>query len=279
MNLEFITVKKVESGPVTIHCVQAPESGEIANAQIIETPNKLLLIDTLLLKPHADELRTYIESLGKPLERILITHHHPDHWIGAASFEGAHIAAFPEVIGIINAMADYFLNFHRSMHPDQPDAIPTNKVLPTEAVEEGAFDFDGVTINLIKVYETECPVNMVVELPDQKILLVQDLVYHNCYGYFGERTQAGDYCFDNWIAALKSFEPKGYEHVVPGHGDPTDPSVFPIMIGYLTFAKQKIAEGLRGDDLRNSIMAEYPNYGLTMALWMSDFMLFTFKPQ
>jgi glyoxylase-like metal-dependent hydrolase (beta-lactamase superfamily II) len=279
MSLQFIKVKKVESGSVIIHCVQAPESGEIVNAQLIETPNKLLLIDTLQLKPHADELREYIESLNKPLERIIITHHHPDHWIGAASFEDYPIAAFPEVIGIINALADYLLGFHRSLHPDNPDVIPSKKVLPTEVLEEGPFDFDGVTVNLIKVFETECPVNLVVELPEHKILLAQDLVYNKAYPYFGERTQAGDYSFDNWIAVLKSFETKGYEHILPGHGDPTDPSIIQIMIGYLNFAKQKVTEGLRGDELISSIKNEYPDYGLELTLTMSNYMLFIFKPE
>ena len=213
MSFNFINIKKIENEAVTIHCVQAPEDGEMVNAQIIETPNKLLLIDTLQLKPHADELKLYIDSLNKPLDKILISHHHPDHWFGAASFEGYPISAFPEVIGIINALADYLLGYHRSLHPETPDVIPSNKVLPTIPLEEGTIDFDGITINLQKVYETECPVNLVVEIPDHKILLAQDLVYNKAYPYFGERTQAGEYGFDNWIAVLESFEAKGYEHI------------------------------------------------------------------
>lgn len=279
MSFNFINIKKIENEAFTIHCVQAPEDGEMVNAQIIETPNKLLLIDTLQLKPHADELRLYIDSLNKPLDKILISHHHPDHWFGAASFEGYPISAFPEVIGIINALADYLLGYHRSLHPETPDVIPSNKVLPTIPLEEGTIDFDGITINLQKVYETECPVNLVVEIPDHKILLAQDLVYNKAYPYFGERTQAGEYGFDNWIAVLESFEAQGYEHILPGHGDPTDLSIIPTMVGYLNFAKAKVNEGLRGEDLINSIKAEYPNYGLELTLHMSNYMLFVFQNQ
>lgn len=277
MDFEFIKIKKVELDGATIHCVQAPESGEMVNAQLIETPNKLLLVDALQLVPHAKELRQYVDSLGKPLERILITHHHPDHWFGTASFEGVEIAAFPETIGTINALADYLMGYHRSLHPDQPEVIPDNKVLPTVEVQEGASEFDGLKIKLIKVLDTECPVNMAVELPDHKTLLAQDLIYNKAYPYFGERTQAGEYSFDNWIATLEGFQAKNYQHILPGHGDPTTPEIIPAMIGYLEFAKQKVNEGLRGQDLIQSIKEKYPDYGLELTLHMSNYMLFEFQ--
>ncbi|MFB9295170.1 MBL fold metallo-hydrolase [Persicitalea jodogahamensis] len=279
MDFNYIKIKKVELDGATIHCVQAPEDGEMVNAQLIETPNQLLLVDTLQLVPHANELRQYVDSLGKPLSRILITHHHPDHWFGTSSFEGFEIAAFPETIGIMGALADYLLGYHRSLHPDQPDVIPDNKVLPTVQVQEGEFDLDGLKINLIKVLDTECPVNMVVELPEEKTLLAQDLIYHQAYPYFGERTQAGEYSFDNWIATLESFETKGYRHILPGHGDPTTPEIIPVMIGYLKFVKQQVNDGLRGQDLIQRIKAEYPDYGLELTLHMSNYMLFEFQNQ
>ncbi len=279
MNFEFIKVKKVDLGGATVHCVQSPETGEMVNAQLIETPNQLLLVDTLQLVPHAEELKQYVDSLGKPLDRILITHQHPDHWMGAASFKGVPVYAFSEVIGMIGYQADFLLDFHRQMHPDNPALVPAEKVLPTETIEEGILDFDGVKINLIKVVETECPVNMAVELPDHKALLAQDLVYNKVFPYFGEKTQSGDFGFDNWIEVLKSFEEKGYQHVFPGHGDPTDASIFQEMIDYLDFVKGKVAEGQQGDDLVYSVKNQYPDYNLELTIYMSIYSLFNYRPQ
>lgn len=278
MAFQYIVVKKVDLGGVTIHCVQSPESGEMVNAQLIETPNKLLLIDTLQLVPHAEELKQYILSIGKPLDRILITHHHPDHWLGAASFSEYPIFAFPEVIGTLGYLADYLLGYHRSLHPDQPDVIPAEKVLPTESIEEGPFEFDGVLLNLMKVYDTECPINMVIELPKHSALLAQDLIYNKAFPYFGERTTAGEYAFDSWIKALETFGEKKYTHIFPGHGDPTDASIIPVMIEYLKFAKDRVHEGLRAEQLIDSIKSQYPDYGLELTLHMSNYMLFEFKP-
>lgn len=279
MDFEYIKVKKVDLDGVTVHCVQSPETGEMVNAQLIETPSHLVLVDTLQLVPHAEELKRYIDSLAKPLNRIIITHQHPDHWMGTASFQGTPMYAFAEVIGILGYQADFLLDFHRKMHPDNPEVVPAEKVLPTEAIEEGIFDLDGVRINLIKVLETECPVNMVVELPDYQAILAQDLVYNGVYPYFGEKTQSGDFCFDNWIKVLKSFQEKGYQHVFPGHGDPTDASIFQEMIGYLDFVKGKVAEGQQGDDLVASIKTQYPGYQLDLTLYMSIYSLFNYRPQ
>lgn len=277
MNFKYLNVIKIELGKMTVHCVQAPESGEMVNAQLIETPNKLLLIDTLQLKPHADELRQYIQSLGKPLERILITHHHPDHWFGAASFEGYRMEALPETIGIINALADFVLDYHRQLHPDDPEVIPDHKVVPEIEAKEGLIDFDGEQLNIIKVLDTECPCNMVIELPEHNTLLSQDLIYNGAYPYFGEKTSDGKLSFDNWIGVLKSFQKKNYERIIPGHGDPTTPAIIPTMIGYLEFAKAKLAEGLQGQELIGSIKKQYPDYALELTLIMSNYMLFEYK--
>ena len=279
-NFKYINVKKVVLETVTIHCVQAPEDGEMTNAQLIETADQLILVDTLQLKTHADELRTYVDSLGKPLERVIITHIHPDHWMGAPSFSGYPVYALEEVIGSINAMSDYFIGFHRSLHPDNTDeVIHREKVVPTEILQEGILEIGGVQLNLIKVFNTESLVNLIVEIPAEKVLLAQDLIYHKVYAYFGDRTSDGQYSFDNWISALNNLKTKGYLHVFPGHGDPSDSSVFDEQIGYLQFVRKLVYDGLQGEELIGEIIAQYPDYKLVLTLKMSNYMLFIFQLQ
>jgi glyoxylase-like metal-dependent hydrolase (beta-lactamase superfamily II) len=278
--LKYITIDKVVLNSVTIHCVQAPEDGELTNAQLIETPGKLILVDTLQLKTHADELKAYADSLGKPLDRVIVTHYHPDHWMGAPSFAGTPIHALPEVIGGINAMADYFIGYHRSLHPDNAnEVIHSEKLLPTEVLAEGILEIDGVQLNLIKVLDTECPVNLLVEIPAEKVLLAQDLIYNKVYAYFGDRTSEGQYSFENWIKVLTDLMAKGYQHVLPGHGKPTDASVFEEQIGYLQYTKELVYQGLQGAELLDKVVARYPDYQLHLTLDMSNYMLFIFGKQ
>ena len=277
-NLRFIKISKVVLETVTIHCVQAPEDGELTNAQIIETQTQLILVDTLQLKPHADELRLYIESLGKPLERIIITHLHPDHWMGTPSFSGTPVYALAEVIDGINGMADYFISFHRSLHPENTDdIIYAEKNLPTEILAEGILEIDGVKMNMIKVSDTECPVNLVIEISAEKVLLAQDLLYNKVYAFFGDKTSDDQYCFDNWINVLTNLKSNGYLHVFPGHGKPSDATVLDEQIEYLMFVKQLVYQGLQGEELISRIVAKYPDYKLQLTLHMSNYMLFMFQ--
>ncbi len=276
--LKTLTVTKTEAKNVTVHTISSPIEGEMSNAQLIETENKLLLIDALQLKPHANELKDYVMSLGKPLDRVIVTHYHPDHWFGIASFKEFPVYAFQEVIDRINALADFVLDYHRNIHGDKAnEMIPTEKVTPSLPIQEGLFEFDGVTLNLMKIMDTEAPCILVAELAEQGILFAQDMVYRGAYAYFGDRTTEGGYCLNNWIDVIKGFQAKNYKVVLPGHGAPTDSSIFPVVLGYLEFVNQQLDEGKQGDDLIESIKAQYPDYLLDLTLVMSNYMLFEFE--
>ena len=54
---------------------------------------------------HAEELANYIAGLGKPVNRIVLSHIHPDHWSGLSvlheRFHQAPIYALPEITAYI----------------------------------------------------------------------------------------------------------------------------------------------------------------------------------
>jgi glyoxylase-like metal-dependent hydrolase (beta-lactamase superfamily II) len=276
--LEFLTVTKTVKSNVTIHTISSPLEGEMSNAQLIETDNKLLLIDALQLIPHATELKKYVNSIGKPLDRVIVTHYHPDHWFGIASFKEYPIYALQEVIDRIDAFADFVLNYHRGIHGENAAAlIPSEKVTPSIAIKEGLFDFDGITLNLMKILDTEAPCILVPELPEHGILFAQDLVYNGAYAYFGDRTTDGGLCLNNWIKAIQDFKQKNYKIVLPGHGKPTDSSIFDEVITYLEFVKFELGAGKKGEELIESIKTRFPNYLLDLTLVMSNYMLFEFQ--
>ncbi len=278
VNLNYLTVTKTVKANVTIHTIASPIEGEMSNAQLIETPNKLLLIDSLQLVPHANELKKYVESIGKPLDRVIITHYHPDHWFGIASFKMYPIYALQEVIDRIDAFADFVLDYHRGIHGDNAaELIPSEKVVPTLPIQEGIFEFDGITLNLMKIMDTEAPCILVPEIPEHGILFAQDMIYNGAYAYFGDRTADGGLCLNNWIKAVQDFKQKNYQIVLPGHGAPTDSSIFDKVIEYLEFVKFELGAGKQGDDLIGSIKAKFPDYKLDLTLVMSNYMLFEFQ--
>src|SRR5882762_11336965 len=69
-------------GPVKIHSYLSPADGLQVNAQMIEGPNAVVIFDGQFLLPYADEVASYVRMLGKPVDRIILSHAHTDHWAG-----------------------------------------------------------------------------------------------------------------------------------------------------------------------------------------------------
>src|SRR5436853_6960847 len=68
-----------------IHRYAAGASGLFVNAYLVETPHGVVAIDATLTESDSKALRAKIDSIGKPLLAILITHGHPDHYNGVTN--------------------------------------------------------------------------------------------------------------------------------------------------------------------------------------------------
>src|SRR4051812_32625135 len=80
---------------VTVHSYMAPAEGDLVNSDIIGTSGRLIIVDAQLLLPYAKRVRAYAEGLGKPIDRVIVTHAHPDHFSGLEVFADLPIHAGP----------------------------------------------------------------------------------------------------------------------------------------------------------------------------------------
>src|SRR5260370_5656900 len=64
--------------PVKIHSYLSPADGFHVNTQMIDGPTAVVLFDGQLLLPYADEVASYVQALGKPVDRIILSHAHTD---------------------------------------------------------------------------------------------------------------------------------------------------------------------------------------------------------
>src|ERR1700720_1757834 len=76
------TVLVSQFGPVKIHSYLSPADGFHVNTQMIEGPTAVVIFDGQLLLPYAGEVASYVQALGKPVDRIILSHAHTDHWSG-----------------------------------------------------------------------------------------------------------------------------------------------------------------------------------------------------
>src|SRR6478609_5700507 len=154
-------------GSVKIHSYLSPADGLQVNTQMIEGPNAVVIFDGQLLLPYADEVASYVQALGKPVDRIILSHAHTDHWSGLQAlterFPDASVFALDGVADQLRARGPARLN---SFRPIYGDRIATKVTIPTETITEGVQRIDGITYEFKRIVDAESDLQLAALLPD-----------------------------------------------------------------------------------------------------------------
>ena len=165
-------------GPVKIHSYLSPLDGFHVNTQMIEGPTAVVIFDGQLLLPYANEVASYLHTLGKPVERIILSHAHTDHWSGlqvlTERFPHARVFALDGIADQLRARGQARLD---SFRPIYGDRIATEVTVPTEIITEGVQLIDGITYDFKRFVDAESDLQLAALLPEQKVLMAFDLVF------------------------------------------------------------------------------------------------------
>ena len=260
-----VTVQDLDG--VTVHSLTASEAVFANSTHIIETENSLVLIDTQFLLPNALEMRAYADALDKPIDRVYITHEHPDHFLGSEAFNDVPVFALSSVSALIAETGQAEVDEKQG---DFGSAIASTFVTPA-VVSPGTIEIDGVTFELEQVRNAEAENQLVVRLPDYGVIAVGDIVYSGVHLVLAGAP-------DTWTAVLLDLEAAGddYPVVLAGHGLPTDPSVYQTNVEWLAVAGQLLATVDNGADFKQGLIDAYPSYGVVGAI---DLVLPFFFPE
>ncbi|WP_371663051.1 MBL fold metallo-hydrolase [Streptomyces sp. NBC_00280] len=236
------TVTVLDKGAVRIHSYMSPADTFHTTTQLIETPARVIAVDAQLTPAYADEAVAYAKGLGKPLDRLIITHAHPDHYNGAARF-GVPVHALAQVREQIVARGD--------------SRLPTGLVIPvadfTPSVEiiAGTEVVDGIPFVFQAVSGGEAADELLVKLPGQGVLIAQDLIYHDVHLYLGNNDIAG------WQQAVDALAAEsGYDTILAGHGLPAGPEIYEEVRRYLADAHELLGDD--GEAYKKAIVDRYP---------------------
>jgi len=234
-----------------IHTYEAPETAVFVNAHILETENGLIVVDTQFLRPHAEEFRRYADSLGKPIDRVIITHSHPDHWFGCEYFRDVPIHALLQVADGIVGGGEAMIQGYA---PIFGDAITETVTAPEHIIRPGTETIDGVALTYEMAEGAEAGVNLVIELPESRVLLAQDLVYNRVHVFLQQKEMGP------WLAHLRRYLEEEYDFVLPGHGLPANMQALVDMVGYLETAQAALAVSNDVPTLKEHLVGKYPFY-------------------
>src|SRR6202049_2035008 len=189
-------------GPVKIHSYLSPVDGFHVNTQMIEGPTAVVIFDGQLLLPYADEVASYVQTLGKPVERIILSHAHTDHWSGlqvlTERFPDARVFALDGTAPHPHARGQARLD---SFRPIYGDRIATKVTVPTEMIAEGVQRIDGITYDFKRFVDAESDLQLAALLPEQKMLMAFDLVFSPNEHVF----TVVDH-FDHWMIVLEQLK-------------------------------------------------------------------------
>ena len=237
-----------------------------------------VLVDPPLTDTQAADVGDWIESTGRRLRQIYITHGHGDHWFGAIPL----LQRFPEVAvrateGTKEHMAGQNTAEFRAEFWDKvfPGQLPSGDV-DVDVVDDGGFELEGVAAPADRSrphrYRRD---DHAARAATSGCVVAGDVVYNGVHLYLAE--SGGIAGIDDWLAALDVAEALRPAAVVAGHKNPRafdDPSQIRATRQYLTDARHLLASSERAQEFYDAMLALHPDRLNPGALWGAAITLF-----
>ena len=238
---------------VKIHSFISPYPYAANATHVIETAHELVVVDTQFLNPMAQGFRAYVDSLGKPVNRIFISHGHPDHYFGLAS-------AFSDckaysLAGVNQIIAEWGPQMIKNQKPTFGDLIPDAVLVPQHSVAPDTSEvIDGLTYAYEVVEGAESEAQLLIKLPELGTIIAQDLVYSGVHIWLGMGW------FEKWATELQRLaDTEGYDYILAGHGLPCTKDEIHNNIRYIQTAQRLFEDGLGKDAFKARLLEAYPH--------------------
>ncbi len=188
----------------------------IANAGFVVTAQGVVVIDALGTPALAQRMLDQIRRITtQPVSHVIVTHYHPDHFYGLQTFKamGARIIAHRAARDYLHSeQAQARLAASRqTMAPwvdNQTRLIDADDWLDAERT----LSVGGVLFQIKPMGPAHTPEDLVVYLPEKKLLFAGDLVFGNRVPFVGQSDSG------QWAKALDALLSFDATVIVPGHG-------------------------------------------------------------
>lgn len=218
-----------------IHRHSTGPEGALVNAYLVETSEGIVALDGTLTVSDGRALRAQLESFGKPLLAVLVTHAHPDHYGGIVELVGGDDVPVVATVGVDAVIRRDDALKEEILRPMFGEEWPRERTFPNRTVSDGErVDLGGVSFTVLDLGPGESPHDSIWFLGDERrTVFLGDQVYDRKHAYLA------DGFLDEWLGHLERLRPElpadATLHV--GHGGPVTPANFESQREYIeTFA-------------------------------------------
>jgi len=227
--------------------------GNIVNTAFIVTRDGVVVIDSGPSKRYGEALRKAISSVtDKPVIKLLITHHHPDHVLGNQAFADVPIAALAGTTQLLREQGEAMAENMYRLVGDWMRG--TEVLLPTEEVTAGRLTIGDHPLRLLAL-RGHTGADLAILDERSGVLFAGDLVF-----YQRALTTPGTPGLDVWLADIATLQALPWKQIVPGHGPlaSTD-APFAQMLDYLGWLDELLRTGAaQGAEMNALIRAPIP---------------------
>ena len=247
-----------------IHRFPVEHEGAFVNAYLVETASGVVAVDGLLQVSAAKEMRAGLDALGKPLLAALLTHSHPDHYVGLGEVVAGYDVPIYAPQGVIDTITADDAVKDQIVGPMFGEDWPANRVFPNTAIADGeSVSFDDVKFTVIDLGPSESPHDSPWVLgDDDKIVFLGDQIYDHKHCYLA------DGFYEEWlrnIETLRTRFPDGAVFYV-GHGGPIGGEMWDWQREYI----ERFVEAVSGADWSSPDQAKAAVVGRMKAYEPSD---------
>lgn len=189
--------------------------GYMINSTVIVGDNGVILVDSGGSAEVGRHIARAVRRITpKPVTHVVNTHHHGDHYLGNAAFEGASFISSETCRSLVLETGAEWL---REMERAVGHKLPGTKPLAADVTYAEATRTERLVHGVRLVFwvprGSHTAGDLLVYLPDDRVLIAGDVLVN------GIVPTLQDGFVKNWLGTLEQMQALGAAHFVPGHGD------------------------------------------------------------